>query len=224
MARMTATDFISISRASLGGETTETLTDAVLLRLANQSALELAAKYRLPELETYTAISATAGTYEYSISSTNLYITQIIDTTSNSELIKFHRSEFEDYLLGDLTSITGAPTHWCISGNSSGTQRIFLYPFPDGSYTLRAIYYKQPTEIVASPTATSFVDLHPAWDSVILDMTISKGWKYLGDMEKAAVFMQFAKDGSAAALKTSIYSSDVVGGLGSPFASATEGV
>ncbi len=214
MARMTALDIVTIARGTLGGETTETLSDASMLRFANQAMQEECSYWRMPELITTTSVSAVDGTAAYSLAADTMYLIKVIDTTSSNELIRISRHEYDEWLLGDTTN-EGTPVYYTVSGTSSGVLRISLYPIPDASYTIQVSYYKNPTELVLSPTPTS-MEIHRAWDEVILNRTISMGWRYLGDLEKSSAFHTFATSSRKAAIKASIYASENMPRLGSP--------
>ena len=61
MARMTASDMITLVRLGIS-ETSETLSDTQILRLLNQSYLELAGSIDHRELDASTSITTTANT------------------------------------------------------------------------------------------------------------------------------------------------------------------
>ena len=213
MSRLTASDFVTIGRAALGGETSEVMSDAVLLRFFNQAMQEECSYWRMPELLDSQTITTADGTQSYSLDSDTMFIAKVIDSTSTAELTEISKVEYDRWTLGN-TSDTGTPIFWCVAGTSSGDLLFYPYKIPDGVYSLIATFYHDPTEMVLSPTPTS-MEIHRAWDEVVLNKGISKGWRYLGDLEKAQAFNYYAGDARKAAIKASIRSSSYTPRLGS---------
>jgi len=207
MARMTADDFVTLARSALGGETTEALSDAHLLRFVNQAYFEICSRYPFPELSTSTTVTTTSGTATYETTATDIMqVTEVIDSTNYTTLYPISEGKYHEYTQGD-TSSTGTPVWWFIDGVGSNSRKNFtLLPTPDGTYTITISYDKMPSELVLSPTATSPI-IPEVWDDSILARTLYRGWRHLGDMEKAMVQLQLAKDNDSANVKRSIYSS-----------------
>ncbi len=192
MARMTALDLVTELRLHLGGETTETLSDSQLLRWLNRSYLELASNYKFSELEGSFTLTTTSGTAEYEFPATDddsvaynlLEILSITDDTNNQMLYPWSRWQYDRSVQGNSSSITGVSNYWFKSGvGTNGRVQITLYPTPAGTYSLKAVNRKVPTELVLTPSPTSSVLLAP-WDDTMLLMAVSKGWRALGDDDK----------------------------------------
>lgn len=207
MARMTASDFVTMARLALGGETTEALSDALILRFVNQAYLEVCSKYPFPELSTSTTVTTADGTAAYETTATDiLQVTELIDSTNYVTLYPINESKYDQLTQGDSSS-TSTPIYWYISGVGSNSRLEFtLFPTPDGVYTVTIKYDKVPSELVLSPTATSPI-ISAVWDDSILGRAIYRGWKHLGDEQRAMMHLQFAKDNDSAAAKRSIYGS-----------------
>ena len=208
MARMTASDMVTEARASLGGETTESITNNQILRWLNRAYAQIASTFNPYELETSTSITTSSGTAEYeSTASDILKVISVIDDTNNVQMYPWTRWQYDQATQGDATNVTGTPVYWFISGVGSNNRRQFtLYPTPAGTYTVNVIYTKTPTELVLSPAATSAVVQEP-WDESILYAAVSKGWAFLGDEKKSAFWQRQANDAAMIALKSSQESS-----------------
>ncbi len=205
MARMTAEDFVTIAREALGGETTEAISDATILRFVNQSYLEICSRYPFPELSTTTTLTTADGTAEYATTKSDiLSVSTLTDSTNYVTMQPISEAKYLQYTQGDSTS-TGTPYYWYISGSSdSGLKNFTVYPTPGGVYTITIHYDRVPTELVIDPTATSPI-IPAVWDDSILSRTIYRGWRHLGDENKAAFSLQVAKDNDKGAVKRSIY-------------------
>jgi len=186
MARLDADDMIDIVRDNLGGETSETLSDTRILRFINQAYVEVASKYRHPQLLTSTTVTTTSGTATYELSASDVaHIEKIIDDTNNIPLYPISFEQYHEYVSGDASNITGTSVYWAMHGVGSNSRyQIAMYPTPDGTNTIYVYYYKKPAELVTSPTATSPV-IPEAWDDVIIHKATSRGWRMLGDMDTA---------------------------------------
>ncbi len=204
MARMTAQDMVTEARLSLGGETTETITDTNILRWLNRAYLQIASLYAPPGLESSVSITTASGTAEYASRSSGqediLNIISIIDDTNNVVLYPIHRWQYDRWTQGDASNVTGTPIYWFESGTITNTatddgivKQFTFYPTPAGTYTLNLIYTKSPTELVISPSAT-YAAIGDPWDEVILLWGISKGWAALGDKQKTQDFLDIARD------------------------------
>ena len=216
MARMTATDFVDISRKMCGGETPEILTDATFLRFVNLSYLDLCTRYALPELGDDLTITTASGTAAYEVAETAgtplrlITIDKVVDTTATAELYKINEEQYHSFTQGD-TSDTGTPVYWYISGTmgdaTPANQEMTFYPSCGGVYSVVVHYRKVPTELVLSPAATSTV-IGEAWDQVILHHSVYWGWMYLGNPQMALIFRKMAMDMERQAARLSVYSSD----------------
>ena len=113
MARLTASDMVDIVRDSLGGETSETLSDARILRYINQSYLELCSSYGFDQLQKSDTFTTTSGTVDYELSFDDIIeIHALIDETNKFTLWTMNEFEYNEYTQGNAQS--GSPSHWLI--------------------------------------------------------------------------------------------------------------
>lgn len=100
---------------------------------------------------TDTAISATAGTDIYSLSSTAHKIISLRDTTNETYLQEVNLKQFRlAHPNVDTTNDRGKPTQWYFLGvDSSNNLKVGVYPVPDGSYTIIPDIYKRVTDLSA---------------------------------------------------------------------------
>ncbi len=201
MARLTASDMVDMVRDSLGGETTETLSDTRVLRFINQSYLELASRYQFDQLSTSTTITTVAATTTYELTVSDvIHITALEDDTNNLKLETMSEDQYHDYVSGGTTS--GTPNYWFIDGVGTNSRyNLTLFPTPAGAYTINVYYTQAPTELVTTPAATSPVIPQP-WDDSILHRAVSRGWRMLGDLEAAGSWLSLARQNDAAAKKS----------------------
>ena len=207
MARMTAQDLVSFARLGVA-ETSETLSDAQLLRLINQSYLELCGAVDFPELEAYTALTMVASTAEYAVTVSDiLYINDVVDSTNSVQLLEINLWQHNQYSQSSSTS--GNPVYWHLSGvSATGFKQLTFFPTPSAAATVNVYYRKQPADLLLTPAATSSV-LSPAWDDSILHRAVSRAWRLLGDMTKSKQWMEAARENDMIAVKNSQYPSRV---------------
>ena len=190
MARMTASDMITLVRLGIS-ETSETLSDTQILRLLNQSYLELAGSIDHRELDASTSITTSASTAEYTLSASDvLRITNITDTTNGIRQREISAYQYDQYTQSETP--TGAPVYYFYSGSSGQYKQLTFYPTPDGTYTLAVRYQKKPAELVTTPSATSPI-IHELWDDSIVHRAVSRAWMLLGDTGKAGQWRDMAK-------------------------------
>ena len=208
MARLTADDMIAMVRDSVGGETSETLSDTRILRYLNQSYLELCSRFAFDQLSTSTTITTSSGTAEYELSVSGiLRFTDLVDDTNNLKLYPMSENQYHEYTQGNSTS--GTPVYWYVSGvGSNDRYNITFFPTPAGTYTVNVNYVKQPDEIVTSPAATSPV-IPETWDDSILHRAIARAWRMLGDLEASEKWGKLAQENDYAALPSSFTPSHI---------------
>ena len=223
MARLTASDMVDMVRDALGGETTETISNARILSFINQSYLELASMYHFDQLHTSTTASTTSGTAAYELSVSDVQtISNIVDGTNNLKLYPMNDDQYQKFVQGGTTS--GTPTYWFISGvGSNNRYELTFYPTPAGTYSMTVHYYQDPTELVTSPTATSAV-IPRVWDDSIIHRAISRGWRMLGDLEAAKEWLSLARDNDRAARKSTYHPSYIATRPGSAIGRALQDV
>lgn len=200
---------VDIVRDSLGGETSETLSDTRILRFINQSYLELASQYQFDQLGTSTSVTTTSGTTTYELSVSNvLNITKVVDDTNDTMLYTMNEEQYHRFVQG--SSVTGTPSYWFIDGvGSNNRYNISFYPTPAGTYTINVYYVKSPTELVTSPSATSPIIPEP-WDDSIIYRAISRGWMMLGDPETAEKWRSSARSNDMSAFKSTFHPTQLI--------------
>ena len=223
MARLTASDMIDIVRDSLGGETSETLSDTRILRYINQSYLEIASRIGFDQLSTSTTITTSSGTATYELSVSNvLTFTDLVDSTNKLKLYPMAEWQYHKFNQGGTTS--GTPVYWYVDGVGSNSRyNITFWPTPAGTYTINVYYIKSPTELVTSPAATSPVIPEP-WDDSIIHRAVARGWRMLGDIDTAAKWLGIARANDIAAQKATYNPSYIMSRPGSVIGRALQDV
>jgi hypothetical protein len=220
MARLAADEMRDIVRDMLGGETTETLSDTRIMRFINMGYLKTVVKFTPDQLRaaTPTTITTADGTGSYELSvDTVLKIDDMINTTSNYKLYSFSDTQHHTYNQGADT--TGSPIYYRIDGVGSNNRfNISFFPIPDAVYTINVEYFKKPTELVLSPTATSTI-LPEQLDESIMYRAAYHGWMQLGDPKRAQDYLQGARMNDSDVLDTIHLGSETPMYLGSRVAS-----
>lgn len=202
MARRTATDFIQEVRDICGGETSETVSDSRILRIVNEEYKLLCSKYTPVHIETDETVTTTSGTAAYELTATDvLGIERVIDTTNNYTLRELSEYLYHQYTQGDVSSTTGTPVYWFVSGVGSNNRwEITLYPTPDGTYSL-TVSLLGFTELVTSPSATSPV-IPSAFDNVIVNRAAAQLMRQVGNHDYAYRLLLGANEMEEMAKKT----------------------
>ena len=208
MARLTAQDMVEMVRDSLGGETSETISDTRVLRYINQSYLEICSQYGFDQLDTDTTVTTVSGTAEYELSVSDVMeINNVVDDTNNLTLYPMSEDQYHRFTQGNAQS--GVPIYWYIDGVGSNNRwNMKFWPTPNGAYTINVYYKKKPTELVLTPAATSAVTPEQ-WDDSIIYRAVSRGWMMLGEPDIAGKWRQMAKANDQAAYKTTYHPSKV---------------
>lgn len=208
MARLTAQDIVEMVRDSLGGETSETISDTRILRYINQSYLEVCSQYTFEQLNVDSSVTTVSGTAVYELSVSDVMeITNVVDDANNLTLYPMSEDQYYRFTQGNTQS--GVPIYWYIDGVGSNNRwNIKFWPTPNGAYTINLYYIKKPSELVLSPAATSMVIPEP-WDDSVIYRAVSRGWMMLGDPDSAAKWRQSARANDQAAYKTSYHLSKV---------------
>ena len=210
MARLTGADMLSIVRDSLGGETSETISDTRIMRYINQSYLELCSSYQFDQLQTTTSITTVSGTADYELSvDTVLNIHDVVDTTNTNRLRTMNEYQYNSFTQGGTQS--GTPQYWFIHGVGDNNRfKIRLWPTPAGAYSLTVHINKKPTELVATPLESATSTIIPEqWDDSIIYRAVSRGWAMLGDPDNAMKWRQMATANDRAAFKTTYHPSSI---------------
>jgi len=208
MARLTAQDMLDIVRDSLGGETSETISDTRILRFINQSYLELSSQYHFDQLNTSTTITTSSGTTDYELSVDSVQqIHDLVDETNKFVLDPMNEHQYNKFTSGGTQS--GNAVYWLIHGVGPNNRwQLRLWPTPNSTATIRVHYQKKPTELVLSPAATSTV-IPEEWDDSIIYRAVSRGWMMLGDPDVAAKWRQASMANDRAAYKSTYHPSKI---------------
>lgn len=192
MAKMDAGDMIAYVRQAIGSPPTGEIGDDDILRTLNQVYMRLGSQFPMPELYTSTTVSATSGTASYQVGTGVLVFLDASNDTDDITMRWITPNQYEQYYAAD--SSNGSP--WAIVGSVSTVNQysyIKLYPTPDGSYTIRLAYRKEPTELVTSP-ADNYTDYSDAWDEVICYGAAASCAIRLGDYQRHQALKQEYKD------------------------------
>jgi hypothetical protein len=197
MARRTATDFINEVRDNAGGETSETLSDARILRLVNEEYKILCAKYAPQQIKDAETVTTTSGTAAYELAEADiLQIEDVFDTTNGLYLKPISEYQYNTWVQGNATGCTGTPIYWFISGvGSNGRDEVTFYPTPDGTYSITVGYYEF-IELVTSPSATSPITPIQL-DNVIINRASAQALRQAGNHDAAYRFLLAANDTEA---------------------------
>lgn len=174
-------------------------------RWINLAFLELLTNPRFSfyELETSSAFLTEIGENSYNLSGQILIfdgntqrgivdvlwvITSIYDETNRQILHKSHMREMEkrgssyDYTIYGNSQGLGKPNYYTRSDNT-----LFLYPVPDGIYTLNIRYLQRPDEQRAG---TDFMGIGTEWEDLIVSLASLKGFIALGQTDRAMEIRQ----------------------------------
>lgn len=182
MARMTAEDMARLLRKAIGSPDESEFTDTDVLRCLNLAQEDIALALRPPDILASTTITTAANTETYELSiSDELMILSVVDDTNDVRLYHINAQVYDWITQGDTE--TGQPEMWHEFGTgSNGRTQIRLHPTPDGTYSLRIMYIKTPTEMVLTPTATS-PGLPRMYDEEVLRRAIDIARMFQGEIE-----------------------------------------
>lgn len=194
MARRTATDFINEVRDNAGGETSETLSDARILRYVNEEYKTLCSVWAPQQIKDAETVTTTSGTVAYELAEADiLQIEDVFDTTNGLYLKPISEYQYNTWVQGNASGVTGTPIYWFISGvGSSGRTELTFYPTPDGTYSITVGYYEF-VELVTSPSATSPITPIQL-DNVIVDRASSRALRQAGNHDSAYKFLLTANE------------------------------
>lgn len=100
--------------------------------------------------ETDATITTASGTEEYTLATDCHKVSgQMKDITNERWIPEFNKREFDmAYPSPSTTDDIGQPIYWYLTElDSSGNQKIKLYPIPNGTYTIRYDYIKRVSNI-----------------------------------------------------------------------------
>lgn len=225
MARQTATDLLRRLRKRLGNPTADEVSNTDLLRFLNLAQIRVASELSrfesLPYLEASTSVTASSGTEEYELSVSD--VIRIVSARNVTDGIPMEWITRDDYnrFQPSSTLSTGSPVYFFVSGIGSNSRpQVTLYPCPDGTKTITFDYYKKPTELVTSPTATSSI-LPEVYDEAIVAIAVEIGMPEMDRMQDAIIADRVGSAGYRSAKRSTPDASSIVWGVESPIASVT---
>ena len=143
----------------------------------NQGIADVCA--RLRPNETSSTITMSAGTYDYTLSTTYLAISEVFgtDVTSsvNYHLNRVTPQEILDYRVG--TQFLGAPPVRFYAVN--GFNKLMVYPTPQAADTITVYGQVRPTALSASGDTNT--DIPAEWQKTVEYYALAQGGQYLGD-------------------------------------------
>lgn len=182
MAKMDASDMLAYVRQSVGSPPTGEISNDDIIRRLNQTYMRLATQFPMPEVYTSTTVTTSSGTATYSVGTDVLTMLECSDTTSGAPLRWITPWQYEQYYASDSTNGTPQFVVQHVP-SANATAYIKLYPTPDGTYTIRVAYKREPTELVTSPSA-NYTDFSDAWDEIICVGAAASCALQLGDYQR----------------------------------------
>jgi len=150
--------------------------NAAYRRLCNMEKVPgMRGRIYFPELEADTTSGTADGVVYVSVPSNCLAVREVFDETNAKRLDWIHWSRYIGFT--DRLTNTAEPNYWHRAGS-----RIYIYPTPGGSYTVRIYYRRKPTSLSLSTDVTL---LGSEWDDVILEFATMIAWNWQNQPEKA---------------------------------------
>ena len=169
----TLTVLLAAAREELGSPSTTILPDADITERLNQSYLELASRFRHPELETSVSVSMVDGTQAYANASDHYYTIAIRDETNDRKL-QYRKLE---WILAQDTDTKGDGQYWTRHGTN-----FLIYPTPNSADTYTQYYVKIPTELSAGTDTTDFDN--QTWDEILKWGAVWRLFNMLGQQDR----------------------------------------
>jgi len=157
-------------------------TDTEIKAQINRSLIRVASD--IPCLLTYKEDTTTASTQRYGLPTDFLQLKDVQlypSATRRKQLLRLEYDEFEYVGTGNVT-MTGEPAYYrvefgavdTVTGSPPGD--LWLYPIPNGTYTIRVVYFQKPTAMTADAEVTELpefmheaVNYHAAWHVSLKD-------------------------------------------------------
>lgn len=154
-----ASVLITDVRLELGNPPTTRISDAQVLTRINYSYLEVATRYRHPEMHTTgTAIATVDGTATYALPTRYWYTRTLRDETNDRRLLYRPLS----FIHAQDVDTKGQPQYWTRDGANRR-----LWPTPDAVYSITDAYVAFPAALTSSsPDASTIFDT-TAWDEIV---------------------------------------------------------
>jgi len=198
-----ASAMLATANQVLGSPSTTTYTAANQLVWLNEAYLFVSATHDHNELDASETIATVASTATTAMTSTDvLRLKDLVHADTGQVLEEIDRAAF-GLLGGDLTTNTGRPERYYVSGMTSGKLTIRWCPIPDDAYSVIVPYRKRPTALLTS-TATV---LNEAWDMVVEAYFISKFAAILRNYSDAKEWFSLATSWAEVAAGVSVRTS-----------------
>jgi len=143
----------------------------------------LGRKFIFPNLENEDSQDTAVGVAYVDKPSDCLFVQTIDDTTTDKKL---RNISWMDYIkkTGRASSSTRTnPRYWVTRGDY-----IYLFPTPDGTYSLKIYYRKRPTVLSGDDAVT---DIGAEWDDILENLAIYQSYMRLGEPDKAKAYYEF---------------------------------
>jgi hypothetical protein len=149
-------------------------------------------KLHIPELLTPiysgTTTAGTAYVAQSSVSgNTVMSVWGVFDETNDRSLEWISIPSYYSKTDRDTTAARGKPEKWTRIGENA----VYLYPTPDGAYSIRIYYRRLPPAMTLDAGVTI---IGGEWDDVILELAHSVGRNWVGEPEKAEVSRKLADE------------------------------
>lgn len=171
-----ASSFLTDVRLELGSPPTTRITDAQILTRINRSYMEVATRYRHPELNssvTGTTVSGTA-TVALSTATRYWYTVALRDESNDTTLVRRPMA----WLLSQDRDSHGAPQYYTRYGTN-----MILHPIPDGAYSYAWYYQVRPALLTSAPDTSTVFD-STDWDEIVMWGGVWRCFQTLGQQDR----------------------------------------
>jgi len=167
----------------------------------NDAYLFVCASYRPVELDKTETITTTVSTREKSMTNTDvLRLGEPVLVSTGQPLKEINRMD-HGVIGGSLTTNTGPPARYFITGLSGGKLELSFEPIPDAAYQILVPYIMRPTAL--TDAADSYTIINVAWDMVIEALYLAKFAAILRNYDDAKQWTDLASMWAAAAKESS---------------------
>lgn len=164
-----------ITQSDISDVTAATGHALIITNLINEAQNQLAMDVDWYSLYTTRTFSTVASTAEYAQASDWGKTINMIDESNNWVLIESFNRSFDE--VDPDADTEGTPTHFSLTGTNYR-----FYPIPNGVYTIRERYWKQPTALAANSDTS---DLPIEVENCIIQWALSGIYEYLNKFESA---------------------------------------
>ena len=163
-------------RERIGNPDTTDVTNATLNLRINEALVDILDNYNFNSTKvTGTTLVTVTGDYDYTLPTAVDVLITVRDNTNGVKLTKRDRAWF-DSLDAAADWVNARPTNYFRDGGT-----LYIYPPPDGAYTLRIRYRNATTELAADDD-TPGIPL--SWHPGIVLLARVKHWDVIGDGPK----------------------------------------